>query len=1166
MALESVVNDLLLRWEERPALTPEELCRDYAGHAEQAALIEAVRRGIHELQALAGFLAPSPPEADPAQATRLDSTPAAVPPPAEAAPAAGPRYRQLSRHAQGGLGEVWKAQDEELHREVALKRIRGEYRRDAESRRSFLREAEITAKLEHPGVVPVHGLVQDADGQPCYAMRFIRGTTLQDAIEQFHAADRQPRREPGERSLALRDLLNRFIAVCNTIAYAHSRGVLHRDLKPTNVMLGPYGETLVVDWGLAKPFAREEAERAGDEDTLIPRTDGGAGTQPGQVKGTPAYMSPEQAAGRWDVVGAASDIYSLGAMLYTMLTGQPPVRGPDVFAMLEQAKRGEVAPPRQVKPGVPKALEAVCLRALAREPEERYARSLDLAADVERWLADEPVSACRDPLTVRLARWGRRHRTAVTAATVLLLAALVALSASLMAVNAEKNRTAAAEQETRAALARVTEEQGKTAEALDRSQKAERSAAAQRQLALRTVRDVVGDVKAQLRGWPGQKELRKALLARTLAGLREVARAADTGAAIDHETIWVHFELGDIFLEIEEGGSAEAKKEYEKAHELARLAWQVNPEDAQAQRDLSVSHNKLGDLYLRRGDSRAALDSYRSCHAILERLAGADPSDARAQHDLSISHDRLGDVYLEQGDSRAALDSYREALNLRQRLADADKANARAQRDLSVSHNKLGDVHLRQGETQAALDSYNSGLELAQRLADADKDDAPAQRDLSVSHEKLGDAHLRRGEGQAALASYKKALEIDQRLADADKGNAQAQRDLFVSLIHFGDVSLQLGEHQAALDNYKRGREVARRLADADKDDAPAQRDLSVSYNKLGDAYLERGDNPAALDSYKKGLELRRRLADDDPSSAQAQRDLCVSYNDLVDVYLRLGDGPAALDSCKKGLEVARRLADADKQIGQAQRDLFGSYISLGDVSLRLGDGPAALDSYTKGLEVAQRLADADKTSTRAQTDLFISHWKLGQLHTTQFEYAEAAERFGKARAVLLPLDKAGQLSGQFKNAVPNMDQEIAFCLAAEQAIADPASAIGQREGLRVSVLTAAMNALATKQKQPAKAVAAANLLADNAKEPDDWYNAARGCALCVALADKLGTKEKYAARAVELLRQAVARGYKDAAHMKKDTDLDALRPRDDFQKLLADLEAATKPKDKKEP
>src|SRR5262249_42780910 len=150
--------------------------------------------------------------------------------------------------AEGGLGEVYAAVGDDLHREVALKFIKPARAADPDSRSRFLREAEVTGRLEHPGIVPVYGLGSDEGGRPCYAMRLIRGQTLQDAINAFHAAD-GPGRDPDERARALRVLLRRFVAVCNTVAYAHSRGVLHRDLKPRNIMLGEFEETLVVDWG-----------------------------------------------------------------------------------------------------------------------------------------------------------------------------------------------------------------------------------------------------------------------------------------------------------------------------------------------------------------------------------------------------------------------------------------------------------------------------------------------------------------------------------------------------------------------------------------------------------------------------------------------------------------------------------------------------------------------------------------------------------------------------------------------------------------------------------------------------------------------------------------------------------------------------------------------------
>jgi tRNA A-37 threonylcarbamoyl transferase component Bud32 len=341
-------------------------------------------------------------------------------------PAPAGRYRPLRLHAQGGLGKVYLAEDTELQREIALKRIKPDLADDPRSRRQFLVEAEITARLEHPGIVPVHGLVTDITGQPCYAMRFIEGPTLGDALTEFHGADKKGGRDPGERSLAFRKLLGHFIAVCNAIAYAHSRGILHRDLKPGNVMLGKYGETLVVDWGLAKPFARTEAERASGEQTLQPAGEAGPGeaTQPGQAKGTPAYMSPEQAAGRLDEMAPASDIFSLGATLYALLTGQAPYAG-NAYRALEKAGRGEFVPPRVVKGTVPRALDAICRKAMAYKPEDRYATAKELGDEVERWLADEPVTAYREPLGARARRWARRHKPLVAGVAALLLTALL---------------------------------------------------------------------------------------------------------------------------------------------------------------------------------------------------------------------------------------------------------------------------------------------------------------------------------------------------------------------------------------------------------------------------------------------------------------------------------------------------------------------------------------------------------------------------------------------------------------------------------------------------------------------------------------------------------------------------------------------------------------------
>jgi serine/threonine protein kinase/formylglycine-generating enzyme required for sulfatase activity len=348
----------------------------------------------------------------------------------------GIRYRKVRPHAKGGLGEVFVAFDAELNREVALKEIQTRYADDPQSRARFLLEAEVTGRLEHPGIVPVYSLGRRADGQPYYAMRFIEGRSLREAIHAFHGSDGP--RSPDERARAFRELLGRLVAVCQAVAFANARGVLHRDLKPANVMLGEYGETLVVDWGLAKvlrdaasaegPPSSLPGTGAGSKAPIVPVAAGGLTPTVGPA-GTPAYMSPEQVRG--GPLGPATDIYGLGAMLYELLVGRPPVSGRTPEQTLEAVLRGAIVPPREVRPSVHRALEAVCLKALAREPSARYPTARALAEDIERWLADLPVSAWREPWSIRARRWAARHRTAIVSASVASLVAGLAMAATL---------------------------------------------------------------------------------------------------------------------------------------------------------------------------------------------------------------------------------------------------------------------------------------------------------------------------------------------------------------------------------------------------------------------------------------------------------------------------------------------------------------------------------------------------------------------------------------------------------------------------------------------------------------------------------------------------------------------------------------------------------------
>ena len=352
------------------------------------------------------------------------------------------RFRVLRPHAHGGLGVVFVALDTELNREVALKQILDNRADNPTSRQRFLLEAEITGRLEHPGIVPVYGLGSYGNGRPYYVMRFVCGDSLKEAIDRCYANEAM-KKDAGRRSLELRKLLRRFIDVCNAIEYAHSRGVIHRDIKPGNVVIGEHGETLVVDWGLAKPLGRVEPGDQPGERMLIPSLTGtSAETLPGEAMGTPAYMSPEQAEGNLEALGPRSDVYSLGATLYYLLTGKPPLEGDDVVALLHAAQKGKFPRPRRLKLSIDRALEAVCLKAMALRPQDRYATPRILADDVERWLADQPVLAYAEPIWTRVGRRVRRYKQWVAAAAVLLILTVAGLVIYNQQILREKGRTA----------------------------------------------------------------------------------------------------------------------------------------------------------------------------------------------------------------------------------------------------------------------------------------------------------------------------------------------------------------------------------------------------------------------------------------------------------------------------------------------------------------------------------------------------------------------------------------------------------------------------------------------------------------------------------------------------------------------------------------------------
>jgi WD40 repeat protein/serine/threonine protein kinase len=353
------------------------------------------------------------------------------------------RYELIRRHAIGGIGHVWLARDLDLGREVALKELREERLHHPKIADRFLREARITGQLQHPGIVPVYELVPgnpnvpEEESSPFYTMRFVQGRTLTDAIREYH----RKKSLGSESTLRLASLLNAFVSVCHTVAYAHSRGVIHRDLKGQNIVVGDFGEVMVLDWGLAKVMGgATELDGLAWGPDLVSAPDQ---TQTGEIIGTPAYMAPEQASGLADSIDTRTDVYGLGAILYEILTDQAPYPGTDSSEVIRQVREEAPARPDAIGSKVPPALTAICLKAMSRDPASRYSSAAEVGRDVQHWLADEPVQIYREPVHARVSRWIRRHKPVVAAISVLLFTGLIAGSIGTILIEQEQSRTAA---------------------------------------------------------------------------------------------------------------------------------------------------------------------------------------------------------------------------------------------------------------------------------------------------------------------------------------------------------------------------------------------------------------------------------------------------------------------------------------------------------------------------------------------------------------------------------------------------------------------------------------------------------------------------------------------------------------------------------------------------
>lgn len=625
--------------------------------------------------------------------------------------ASNARYRELKLFNKGGLGDLYRAYDESLNRETAVKRVNDRAASEPALLTQFRIEAEITGRLDHPGVVPVYGYGEDSEHRPFYVMRLINGRELAAAIREYHVTRSAHPNGPETRRLLL-TLLEHLISACKTIAYAHDVGIIHCDIKPANIMVGQYGETFVLDWGLASTFERTKTFMKSELDLLRPKS---AGDSSGNSLrgGTYGYISPEQLSAD-EPISPTSDVYSLGATLYEILTGKPPFDGRD-SQVRDKVRSGEFPRPHQIVHSVPRNLEAICLKAMSLSPSARYSTATLLARDLTSWMRDDELMVVPDRWYHKVARLARRHRGIAISTGVAVLA--IAVAAAWMIHETDRFRySRMIEEEKR----RYIEDQNAIVEkTLDTSLKTledlcrplangETHNLTVLEPAMNRINDFAIDYLQDYEEVPG--------MALHTGRVYQLRATVSRVLGSDSSEVLNYYKQAELTYERQIDGEKPAALKADLQRRL--LDVKLNKSLVHIQREEYM----LAEVLLKQArDAAEALHQFRRDDVLLER------------DQAEIFH-LLGQVYLsreadDQGYAKALVESegnFDESVHLLKKLMlretdEIDKSHL--ERDLARSYGYLGDLHLAQGYISKAERRYNDSQDLRRKLYESNPQD-----------------------------------------------------------------------------------------------------------------------------------------------------------------------------------------------------------------------------------------------------------------------------------------------------------------------------------------------------------------------------------------------------------------------------------------------------------
>ncbi len=841
----------------------------------------------------------------------------------------------LSRvHDQGGLGRVWLAFDKSLCRDVALKEIRPDKSPTEQSLQRFVREAQITGQLEHPHIVPVYELAHDRErAYPFYTMRFVHGQTMGDAIEAY-----QKKRRAGQAAgLEFRRLLQAFVSVCQAIAYAHSRRVIHRDLKPSNVMLGNYGEVVVLDWGLAKTL--DKPEELPEEEQPADRLNGAGGveTQPGQILGTPAYMAPEQALGKRDQIDALTDVYGLGAILYRVLTGERPHRGRDSQERTRHAAEDPTPEPRLVDANIPRPLSAICRKAMSRNRLDRYLSAAALADDVQRWLADEPVSTYCDPWYVRAGRWARRHRQ--LAATVGAVVILTAIAATTAAVLIDRARQVAVE-------ARASEA------------KARHEAFGWFREAQRTIDVMATGVSEVLQNLPGTDTLRLRLLQEAAASYERFSDQESADPQVRLERGHTLERLGDIRRRMR--SYQEAAQAYQRAERVYRRLLAEPPGDRDVRLDVAVCLRKLGDVLV---DQRNFEEARKALAAAQTQLAQAPDSADRSRQEIECKVS-FGLLERECRNTSQAERWFRQALGHAVAPAPTDEPEALEQ--LALIQSLLGGMLSKAGSHAEAVKFLQAALNTHERLAGLPQVRPSYREGLAFAELALAQALLPLGQGNEQAALLRKAVGHYDELLQSVGILPHLRRNRAIAIAHLALLYHLARRNHDARELMDDAVAEFERLAESPQVGLDEFEQLAQAYTVRGRVLRDSALLDAAENDFRRALSIFvEDLIPADSADAEYQRGVATCGRHYAVLLERLGHQQEADTEFATALSLLQAALKTDPQNRAARDEIALCQEYAGDFQRRKQALEPARAAYRQALAARQQLPEEPELLAR---------------------------------------------------------------------------------------------------------------------------------------------------------------------------------------------------------